>query len=139
MVANRMYDPTTHKHFVIGNNSDPEWWNGGEPLWVTALDSGYKTAVAMWPGSDVSIHNRRPTHFFKYDSHVTFEQRLGNLTKWLLGSEKVKSRFMLNEQSSSICPLLILCDFRLVSAGGSGHASSYVLGGTGQVGSPVRS
>ncbi|XP_076008564.1 bis(5'-adenosyl)-triphosphatase enpp4 [Genypterus blacodes] len=88
MLANRMYDPTTKKHFSIGNNSDPEWWNDAEPLWVTALDSGYKTAVAMWPGSDVIIHNRRPTHFFKYNSHVTFQERLGNLTKWLVGSEK---------------------------------------------------
>ncbi|XP_024865832.1 bis(5'-adenosyl)-triphosphatase enpp4 [Kryptolebias marmoratus] len=85
ILASSMYDPVTHKRFTVRNDSDPMWWSGAKPLWLTALDSGYKTAAAMWPGSDVAIGNRTPTHFFRYDSRVTFRQRVANVTSWLLG------------------------------------------------------
>lgn len=89
ILASNMYDPVSGKQFHVRNDSDPMWWNEAEPLWVTALDSGYKTAAMMWPGSDVTIRNHTATHFFTYNSDVTFKQRLGNVTDWLLGSEKV--------------------------------------------------
>lgn len=91
VVSGYMYDPVSHKHFSIINDSDPMWWNEAEPIWLTALNSGYKTATAMWPGSDVVIRNRTATHFFPYNSRVTFRQRLGNITKWLLGEGKVEN------------------------------------------------
>lgn len=88
ILASNMYDPVSHKHFHAGNDTDPSWWNSTQPLWVTALDSGYKTAAMMWPGSDVIIRNRTPTHFFPYSAEVTFQQRLGNVTNWILGDGK---------------------------------------------------
>ncbi|XP_018544721.1 bis(5'-adenosyl)-triphosphatase enpp4 isoform X2 [Lates calcarifer] len=88
ILASNMYDPTSHKHFHVTNDTDPMWWNEARPLWITALDSGYKTAAMMWPGSDVVIGNRTATHFFPYNPSVTFQQRLGNLTNWILGNEK---------------------------------------------------
>ncbi|GLD64815.1 bis(5'-adenosyl)-triphosphatase ENPP4 isoform X1 [Lates japonicus] len=88
ILASNMYDPTSHKHFHVTNDTDPMWWNEARPLWITALDSGYKTAAMMWPGSDVVIGNRTATHFFPYNPSVTFQQRLGNVTNWILGNEK---------------------------------------------------
>ncbi|XP_035006250.2 bis(5'-adenosyl)-triphosphatase enpp4 [Hippoglossus stenolepis] len=88
IVASNMYDPVSHKHFHAGQDQDPMWWSKAQPLWITALDSGYKTAAMMWPGSDVLISSRTPTHFLPYDFNVTFRQRIGNVTKWLLGNEK---------------------------------------------------
>ncbi|XP_037552632.1 bis(5'-adenosyl)-triphosphatase enpp4 [Nematolebias whitei] len=90
ILASSMYDPATHKHFSVQNDSDPMWWNGAKPLWLTALDSGYKTAAVMWPGSDVTIGNRTPTHFFHYNSKMTFQQRVGNVTNWMLGDGEEK-------------------------------------------------
>ncbi|XP_047432346.1 bis(5'-adenosyl)-triphosphatase enpp4 [Mugil cephalus] len=87
ILASSMYDPVSHKHFHL-NDTDPMWWDEAQPLWVTALDSGYKTAAMMWPGSEVAIRNRTATHFFKYNPAVTFEQRLGNVTDWILGNGK---------------------------------------------------
>ncbi|KAL7370288.1 hypothetical protein ABVT39_024953 [Epinephelus coioides] len=89
ILANSMYDPVTNKSFIVGkNSSDPVWWSEAQPLWVTALDSGYKTAAMMWPGSDVPIGNRTPSYFLHYDPHVTFQQRLENVTNWILGDGK---------------------------------------------------
>ncbi|KAM3585571.1 uncharacterized protein V6R79_021259 [Siganus canaliculatus] len=84
ILASNMYDPVSHKHFRVSNDTDPMWWNNAEPLWLTALDSGYKTAAMMWPGSDVIIRNRTATHFFPYDPQVTFKERLGNVTDWIV-------------------------------------------------------
>ncbi|XP_060923220.1 bis(5'-adenosyl)-triphosphatase enpp4, partial [Limanda limanda] len=86
ILASRMYDPVSHKNFSAGQDLDPMWWTQAQPLWITALDSGYKTATMMWPGSDVL--NRTATHFLPYDRSVTFQQRIGNVTKWLLGNGK---------------------------------------------------
>lgn len=90
ILASSMYDPTTHKHFNLVNDSDPFWWNQALPLWITAEDSGYSTAAMMWPGSDVAIRNRTATHFLRYDPAMTFPERLGNVTKWLVGNDKEK-------------------------------------------------
>ncbi|XP_038573825.1 bis(5'-adenosyl)-triphosphatase enpp4 [Micropterus salmoides] len=88
ILASNMYDPVSHKHFHINNDTDPMWWNKAQPLWVTALDSGYKTGAVMWPGSDVIISNRTATHFMSYNPAVTFQQRLRNVTNWMLGDGK---------------------------------------------------
>ncbi|KAF3857125.1 hypothetical protein F7725_008984 [Dissostichus mawsoni] len=90
ILASNMYDPVSHEHFHINNDSNPMWWNEARPLWISALDSGYKTAAMMWPGSDVTIRNRTATHFLPYNPNVTFKQRVGNVTKWMLGDEKEK-------------------------------------------------
>ncbi|KAI3365984.1 hypothetical protein L3Q82_009811 [Scortum barcoo] len=81
-----MYDPVSHKYFHVNNDTDPMWWSEAQPLWLTALDHGYKTAAVMWPGSDVTIRNRTATHFFPYNPAVTFRQRLGNITDWIQGN-----------------------------------------------------
>nr|XP_020507379.1 bis(5'-adenosyl)-triphosphatase ENPP4 isoform X1 [Labrus bergylta] len=88
IVANNMYDPVSRKFFHVGKKNDPWWWSEAEPLWVTALDYGYKTAGVMWPGSDVAIRNHTPSHFLPYDPSVTFGQRVGNVTNWILGDGK---------------------------------------------------
>ena len=87
-----MYDPVSHKNFHVGdgNDTDPAWWSEAQPLWLTALDSGYKTAAIMWPGCNVAIRNRTASHFLSYNSKVTFQQRLGIVTKLMLGDEKVE-------------------------------------------------
>lgn len=93
ILASNMYDPISKKYFHTSNDTDPMWWSQAQPLWITALDSGYKTAAVMWPGSDVTIRNRTATHFFPYNSKVTFEQRLRNVTNWMLGNAKVEKLF----------------------------------------------
>ncbi|XP_078479405.1 LOW QUALITY PROTEIN: bis(5'-adenosyl)-triphosphatase enpp4-like, partial [Lampetra planeri] len=87
IVASNMYDPVSHKTFRTSTR-DPMWWNKAQPLWISAQDSGYKTAAMMWPGSDITYGNRTATHFLRYNPGVTFQQRLGNVTNWMLASEE---------------------------------------------------
>ncbi|KAL7873079.1 hypothetical protein AOLI_G00121500 [Acnodon oligacanthus] len=90
ILASHMYDPLTKKDFTLHNDSDPFWWNEATPIWVSVQESGYKSVAAMWPGTDVMIQNRTPTHFMKYSGKVSFRERLGNVTKWLSEDDSVK-------------------------------------------------
>lgn len=89
IVSSDMYDPLSLKHFTLFNDTDPMWWSQAEPLWITAQRYGYKTATAMWPGSDAV--NRTGTYFLPYNHLMTFQQRLGSLIQWILGNEEVKA------------------------------------------------
>ncbi|KAI4884608.1 hypothetical protein NFI96_034574 [Prochilodus magdalenae] len=90
ILASRMYDPLTKKEFSIRNDTDPFWWNEATPIWVSVQKSGYKSVAAMWPGTDLLIQNCTPAHFMKYNSRVSFRERLGNITKWLSEDNAVK-------------------------------------------------
>ncbi|CAG06345.1 unnamed protein product, partial [Tetraodon nigroviridis] len=86
IVSSDMYDPLSRKHFTLSNDIDPMWWSQAEPLWITAQRYGYKTATAMWPGSDAI--NRTGTYFLPYNRLITFKERLGSLIQWILGNKE---------------------------------------------------
>ena len=54
IVENSMRDPTIPGvPFELGAREailDPHWWNGAEPIWVTAEENGLRTAVMFWIG-----------------------------------------------------------------------------------------
>lgn len=87
IVANSMYDVITKKHFSDFDDKDPFWWNEAVPIWVTnQLQENRSSAAAMWPGTDVPIHNITPSYFMNYSSSVSFKERLNNITMWLSNS-----------------------------------------------------
>ncbi|XP_056443480.1 bis(5'-adenosyl)-triphosphatase enpp4 [Gadus chalcogrammus] len=88
ILASNMYDAAHNKTFSLAHDQDPFWWSQALPLWLTALDSNYSTAAAMWPGSDVAIGNRTATHFLPYNASMPFAERLAEVSSWLRGSEQ---------------------------------------------------
>ncbi|XP_072546441.1 bis(5'-adenosyl)-triphosphatase enpp4 [Salminus brasiliensis] len=90
ILASQMFDPLTKKNFSVQHDDDPFWWNEATPIWVSVQKWGYKSAAAMWPGTDLMIQNHTSTHFMKYDSKVSFRERLGNITKWMTEDDSVK-------------------------------------------------
>ncbi|XP_066492237.1 bis(5'-adenosyl)-triphosphatase ENPP4 [Tiliqua scincoides] len=89
IVANAMFDATTKKKFSPLNYTDPFWWNEAIPIWLTNQLQGNKTsAAAMWPGTDVKIHKTTPHFFMKYNSSVTFNERVESIIKWLTSSNQ---------------------------------------------------
>ncbi|XP_042323234.1 bis(5'-adenosyl)-triphosphatase ENPP4 isoform X2 [Sceloporus undulatus] len=87
IVANEMYDAATKKRFSQFNDTDPFWWNEAVPIWVTNQEQGNRTsASAMWPGTDVKIHNTVPHFFMKYNSSVNFKERAENIIEWMNSS-----------------------------------------------------
>jgi len=63
--------------------SDPRWWNGAEPIWVTAERAGVHAATMFWPGSQAPIRGVRPTHWRSYDATVSNDARVDEIVSWL--------------------------------------------------------
>ena len=95
IVSNTMYDPDLKAHFG-GANTDPRWWNGAEPIWVTNQRHKGRSAVLYWPGYSVKIKEMYP----KYREYspspnidlnnktgrvLSFEKRVEKVIGWLSG------------------------------------------------------
>lgn len=62
---------------------DPFWWNGGEPVWVTAERAGLRTATMFWPGSEAPVRDVRPWSWSVYDEAVSAFDRVDRLLAWM--------------------------------------------------------
>ncbi|KAM4772593.1 ectonucleotide pyrophosphatase/phosphodiesterase family member 5 [Rhinophrynus dorsalis] len=84
VVANEMFDPVLNETFSM-NHLDiykPEFWEDAVPIWVTNQLQGHGSGAAMWPGTDVKIHNVFPTRYLPYNESVPFEFRVHKLIDW---------------------------------------------------------
>lgn len=91
VVDNVMEDPErpgqTFTMSAKAISGDPFWWDGGEPLWVTAEKAGVRTATMFWPGSDLPIRGVRPTAWRLYDKSVLAPARVDQVLDWLAGPQ----------------------------------------------------
>ena len=88
IVANTMDDPavTSDTHFTLSTQdavADRRWWDGAEPIWVTAHQAKLKTGVLFWPGSEAEIGGVRPDRWAHFDSAISFAHRVDVLLDWL--------------------------------------------------------
>lgn len=84
IVANVMIDPRMPERFTMSSQTSREsaWW-GGEPIWVTAVRQGRRSATMFWPGSEVAIGGVRPTYWKAFDSKLPSEARTAQALEWL--------------------------------------------------------
>jgi predicted AlkP superfamily pyrophosphatase or phosphodiesterase len=85
MINNTMHDAVLG-NFSISNreaDGDGRWWDGGEPVWVTADKQGLRTATMFWPGSEAQIHGYRPDYYAPFDSKMSADQRVDQVLHWL--------------------------------------------------------
>jgi predicted AlkP superfamily pyrophosphatase or phosphodiesterase len=97
LINNRMEDPARPGVvFTIGNRavaSDPFWWAGGTPIWVTAEKAGVATATMFWPGSDYVLEGVRPQKFREFDQTLPDFARVDQLLRWLESPDTPRARF----------------------------------------------
>ncbi|PWN52014.1 Phosphodiest-domain-containing protein [Violaceomyces palustris] len=62
----------------------PRWWRG-TPIWESAVLSGIKSAVLMWPGPPTTQRGTSPTYFQRYQSGPEWDLvgRRRKLLEWL--------------------------------------------------------
>jgi predicted AlkP superfamily pyrophosphatase or phosphodiesterase len=73
--------------------ADPRWWNGAEPIWVTAEKGGLKTATLFWPGSETEIRGHRPGEWVAYDEKMLHPDRVDRVLGWLEKPVDARPRF----------------------------------------------
>lgn len=98
MINNTMEDPQKPGVlFEISKReiaSDPDWWEGGTPAWVSAERAGVKTGTMFWPGADVEIHGASPGLFERYDQKLPDFARVDILLSWLDRPQEERPEFM---------------------------------------------
>lgn len=85
IVSNSMYDSELDDTFAINDReaiTDSRWW-GGEPIWVTAENSGIRSATYFWVGSEAPVKDVQPTYWFTYDHNIPGEERVDQVLAWL--------------------------------------------------------
>lgn len=82
IVANWFWDPSVGEMFAMGR-LEPHWWEGGEPVWITAEKQGVRTACFFWPGSETELQGQRPTYFRPFDKKLTNPERVDGLLAFL--------------------------------------------------------
>ncbi|MFM8377026.1 MAG: ectonucleotide pyrophosphatase/phosphodiesterase, partial [Phenylobacterium sp.] len=87
MVDNVMRDPlrpgVTYTMSNRSETNDRFWWDGAEPVWVTAEKAGLRTATLFWPGSESDIGGVRPGTWLTYDKSMAAEARVTRLLEWM--------------------------------------------------------
>lgn len=90
IINNDMFDPGLGRYFhyyLPADNHDPRWW-GGEPIWVTAVKQGRKSAAYYWVGAGVAVGGIRPTYSIPYPGMSAykaepFSRRIERVVGWL--------------------------------------------------------
>lgn len=87
LVYNTIRDPELPgRTFTLRNRTevmDRIWYDAGEPIWVTAEQSGLRTATMFWPGSEAPIRGVRPTYWMPFEQSVPSMARVNMLLGWM--------------------------------------------------------
>ncbi len=88
MVHNIMWTDTLGQFRVgdVQSVRNPDWWEGGEPIWVSVEKAGYASATWSWPGSEAPIHDTQASLRHPYDESVPLPERMQTVLSWLHGT-----------------------------------------------------
>jgi predicted AlkP superfamily pyrophosphatase or phosphodiesterase len=92
IVANWFFDPADDAKFDMGR-LEPRWWEGGEPVWITAEKQGVRSACFFWPGSETVHQGIRPTFFMPFNKKLRAAERVDGLLGWLALPPEQRPRF----------------------------------------------
>ncbi|WP_419723204.1 ectonucleotide pyrophosphatase/phosphodiesterase [Sphingobium aromaticiconvertens] len=107
IVANKMEDAARPGETFTMESDDPFWWNGVEPIWVTAERAGIRTATMFWPGSNVAwggmrdqkwphaiAGGTRPSDWAQFNQAIGGEQRVNQVIDVLRRPSDIRPRFV---------------------------------------------
>ena len=94
IVANRFFDPDANESFAPESAKARAsfWWDGGEPLWVTARRDGRDARVYFWPGSESEIRGVRPSEWRAYEKTESFDARVDAVAAWTRAATAKKNK-----------------------------------------------
>ncbi|CAN3363305.1 ectonucleotide pyrophosphatase/phosphodiesterase 1 [Diutina catenulata] len=96
IVGNTFWDPKEGQFVNVDPKRgalDPKFWKGGEPIWTTAKRQGLKTAVHMWPGSEVPEVGAE--WHDKYNASETLSAKVDQIMAWLDADDDTRPQLVL--------------------------------------------
>ncbi|EEB05682.1 nucleotide pyrophosphatase [Schizosaccharomyces japonicus yFS275] len=98
IVSNNFHDGSSDKDFVNTRpdcNHDPEWWSHSEPIWINAERNGIRSAVHMWPGSEVENNGLKPTFYTPYNGSMGLDRKFQDVINWLDLPDETRPQLLL--------------------------------------------
>lgn len=98
LVAGTMYDP--RRPGVKFTNTDAVqmadifWWDGAEPLWVSAEKAHIRSGIMFWPGEEVAREGIRPSDWAHYDGNFLTADRVRTVLDWMRRPADIRPRFV---------------------------------------------
>lgn len=95
IVGNVFYDPIINDTFDYTSPDNNKqsfsfllikigfWWDLAEPLWISVVKQGFKSATYYWPGSESENHGYRPSFYQKFNFSTTIDQKIDETFDWL--------------------------------------------------------
>lgn len=93
IVDNWFFDPKLGEMFGL-SKTETKWWDGGEPVWITAEKQGVRAGCFFWPGSETVIQGRLPTRHLPFNGKLTCNERVDGLLGWLDKPPAERPRFL---------------------------------------------
>eukprot|EP00058_Branchiostoma_floridae_P004636 XP_002590124.1 hypothetical protein BRAFLDRAFT_83404 [Branchiostoma floridae] len=102
MTGNYMHDVMRNTSFLLGTNPEsyePYWWEGAEPLWITATKQGRKVNMYYWPTCEVPIFNTLPNKCEPYVGYPTYRNITNSIDEivQLFGERTIDMAFVYYE------------------------------------------
>ena len=69
IIFNSMFDEADGTRFEP-ETVEERWWNQSEPVWITNQKQGFKSAVCLWPGSEVILNNTCPSFKINIETNL---------------------------------------------------------------------
>ena len=88
IVDNEMFDPIFNETFSMAT-TDPKWWQGGEPIWVTAEKAGRKSVCVNWVGCSIPVEGIRPSIWGPYDGSIEYNERVNMIADAVNGDTEL--------------------------------------------------
>lgn len=85
IIANSFIDTYTGEQYSLSKPdkvTDSKWYLG-EFFWENAKRNSIRTASYFWPGSELTLDNRRPDYFMTYKHDLPFQVRIDSVVGWL--------------------------------------------------------
>lgn len=97
LVGNSFYAPQLDRKYRLGDRTAVEdgRFYGGEPIWNTARKSGMKTASFYWVGSEAKVQDMQPNFWKRYNSKISFPERIDTVVSWLRLPESQRPRLVM--------------------------------------------
>ena len=85
IVLNSFYAEDLGKAYSIFDKksvADGSYYSG-EPIWITAVKQGLKSATLFWVGSEAPIDGLMPTYWKPYNHNMPYYDRIDTVEKWI--------------------------------------------------------
>jgi predicted AlkP superfamily pyrophosphatase or phosphodiesterase len=97
IVANVFLDPNLNKtfhYFDPINNNEAFWWDKAEPIWISVVKQGFRSAAFYWPGSEVENQGVRPTYYKAFNDSTSIMEKFEHTLYWLDLPQRQRPRFI---------------------------------------------